>query len=305
MSAVNIFPQQARPGTYAYTEQVASIFPLERRLHKPTFKPQSMFIIPAVPKGNPPFILDIHTQTENVFIGGARAGFGGNYIDKPIPAYQIAQDFATHHFIIGAARDANGVDGSPGVWHVGTVDTDVAIRIRELTTEVQQMETEQRNPPGQAEIRQEINALESQRFGAEVKLMTYKQGLFFEQWFKLAELLAVRNKPEQITDMSRIGAAWHGITGRSWQQEMAKEMMKPCPYCRALIDGLAVVCPICSKTVDQQRYAAMMAEEKRLIMEAEKEMRRRAKEQAEAEKEAERIAKEQVEVEPVDTEVTA
>lgn len=239
------------------TVKVASIFPLERSLHKPGFHPKSIWTTPGVKKGSPPAIIEFGPSWENVFRGGATdRDPRGIVTQENWSGLQVANDFIKCHFIIGL-KDG----GLPGLWVVGHLDTEHSRAIQALNDEVDMLAKEERDFDRQSTLKLEIADMEKSRWVREVAHATRHQTIFFENWFNWAESLAANGKRDDIIEGHRIAAEWIGAKGRSWQKEPGREALKDCPYCFTPINMQAVICAHCTRVIDPVKYARMQNEE--------------------------------------------
>jgi hypothetical protein len=110
--------------------QVASICPIDRFMYKPRLIPQKSWLLPAVPKGDPPAVLTFTDGWEQVFRTRDENGIP-IYDDRIVTARQLADDFVQQNLQMPCGR--NG--GQLGLWIVDDLGANTTMRVVSATNE--------------------------------------------------------------------------------------------------------------------------------------------------------------------------
>lgn len=143
-------------------------------------------------------------------------------------AHEVANDLMDHwtRSMPAAGADDSGVVGHPGIWIC----------------------------KGDKPTRDEID------------LATASQGVFFRRQIAMAdELQANEKRRKDITKLMRIAADWMNVEGRAWQLVLTPDTLTACKWCKTSIAGDSVVCPQCSRVVNDAAYADMTARQEALL----------------------------------------
>lgn len=205
------------------TQVIASIF-YESQQQDRSNKYGRIYDLPAVKKGELPFLLEIKEEVQYI----KQLGVNGPsaYLPLRISAEEIARDLM--QCFSGNSFGVNPEQG-PGIWLVS----------QEIVAGCRTLDDIRKHP----------------EFLKEVARETERQTRYADLITKMAQDLSDTGKRQQVTRQMREAALYLGVTGRNWQMERP-ESMRACPLCAEMISSEAITCPKCRAIVDAEGYAA-------------------------------------------------
>lgn len=228
---------------------VASIFFDDTRVDRAIYGGQ--FVLPAVPRGAPPYILEIrdHIQMEDLpFISG------GGRVPRVIAGEHIAADVVEHVAMLGRGMS---VECGPGVWvvrdQVPLLDQDGAWII------------DANNKP---ETRPATEAEKQAMFAEDHAFALRRQDSYCQLLIGQGDAYAVNPKETILITPRMKKACIHAQRERDWLTDLKDGDVRLCPYCMKSIDSRAIKCPNCSEVVDVAKHAALIAARKKAEKEA-------------------------------------
>ena len=212
------------------TIYVASIFPFPQTFRRDMWsKPgtPNVYPLPAVKRGEQPFILEVEEQwqLENIPIVTAETGEKQRIT---IPNNEIADCLID---VFSKNWPFYTPDSRPGIWILK--DDIETVGEKGAVTTV----TKYRN-----------------RWTAEdLERETRVQTAFLEQWVMEGDRLAAEGRARHITPLMKAACDWLALK-RPWRGDLAADAKKQCVYCTEFIAAQAIICPNCTKVVDPVRY---------------------------------------------------
>lgn len=87
----------------------------------------------------------------------------------------------------------------------------------------------------------------------EAQIKAKRQDIFAMQWVEDARRLATANRMNRIIPLHHAMADWLGLDNEPWRRQHSAAATKKCQFCQQVIPVDAIVCPVCSQTVDAVR----------------------------------------------------
>ena len=210
------------------TATLASIYPLEQKADRPKY--QRVYTLPAVAKGDPPFLLPVKDEVQ---ITRELHILGGKEKRVSVPGLEEIAPCLLREF----AENSPGMtmQCGPGIWIV-----------RDTVTE------DGNTRPATLAEKQAMFAEDHQR-------AKDRQAAWFEYQILKGDEVAEDPKTRRfVTRLQKLAVAYMGRT-RKWTEEMRDGDIKDCIWCTKPIPVHAIVCPECGRVVDFEAEAQMEA----------------------------------------------
>ncbi len=206
------------------------------------------FTLPAVAKGDKPFILTIldHNQWEpQPFFTGTLAGGRQRQQRIIIDAMEIA-DCLLREWTVSIPGTTQ--DCRPGIWIV-----------RDRVYLFNEDGTPQRDADGKTMFREANDAEQKAMWSEDSAAALEAQANFGNQCVQSGSIMAEEPKRvPYIPQYFKALATYYGLTPK-WVNRVTDSNVRACGWCTEQIPSAAIVCPKCSKVVDFARYAEMEA----------------------------------------------
>lgn len=218
------------------TATICSIYPWEQKAERPKY--QRVYTLPAVAKGDPPFLLPVPDEVQieyDLYI------LGHKQKRLTVPGKEeIAPDLLREW-----SENSPGMtmECGPGIWIMrDTVD-----------------ETDE---DGNITVRAATKAEKEAMFAEDLQRAKDRQAAWFEYQIMQGDRVADDPKTRDfVNKLMKIACVYMGRT-RKWLEEMRDGDTKNCPWCTKSIPVQAIVCPECQRVVDFEGFAKLEARQK-------------------------------------------
>ena len=227
---------------------VATIFFEQIRIERPLYGGD--FVLPAVPKGDPPALVLVRDHTQIVQMPFSA---GGHKIPHLIAAEHICNDILLHAATLGLGMS---VECGPGVWIV-----------RDTVPERHPDGSPIMLADGRYQTRAANDEERQQMYQEDMAFSVLRQKRYGDYLISQAEVYA-KNPKERVYITPRMRAAARYYNQEVEWLEDASSDLKLCPFCVKSIAITAIKCSHCGEIVDAPRHAALLANRKRLEKEA-------------------------------------
>jgi hypothetical protein len=238
--------------------KLASIYFAELRAGRSAYN--GNYRMPAVPKGDPPAIIELTDMVQR-WQGSYAMGNGTD--KRGIVSNLVLGEHIAHDLIMEWARSGLGMNEQihPGVWmvreHVPTFGHDGNMIVDAMGAVVWATATEREK----ARMWEEDLAAntEADRLYAKY-LIEYGDGVVMKDE-RLARFIPINCKR----------AATHYGVAREWNRELVSGNMGPCPFCGTIVSLDTIKCRECKEIVNTVKYARLIAEREAAVKAAKRE----------------------------------
>jgi ribosomal protein L37E len=292
--------------------KVASICPLKRDLAKPLFQPQRYWWMPAVKRGDAPFVIQFN---DDIYQANDYLGLG-NYGDRPQKAEWVANDFIASNIVLPFCHPP---DMMPGLWIVGSLGHNEEFSVMggsNASATMLQLDRAhglegsgditisgalgfwailngvwRASPAGDNQVTVPVD---SRSFGEftnggiqarvsikrdltlqqEAEIMRPRQDRWLARCLQDARFLWNREKNDfHIRDIHHIAANWFGIKGEPWQVKQDSSSTIQCRHCGNMVSKTVSHCGECGHITNPELAARLQMEEEAALKAARKKIK--------------------------------
>jgi predicted nucleic acid-binding Zn ribbon protein len=214
------------------TKTIASIYPMPSHVERPLYS--GIYDIPAVQKGDPPFLLKVEDKVQ---VGRTLHIMGHRETRDQILGEQIADDICKQ---LAENAPGMGIDCGPGIWVV-----------REEVTDADPDTGKPFNRPA-------TEAEKAAMFAEDLAHAKVRQAAWMEYQIISGDRKEAQGKYFEITPLMKLACRYMGRE-RKWLEEMKDGDVKRCRFCTQPIPANAIKCPKCQEIVDPEAYAREQA----------------------------------------------